>query len=88
LVLHQAADQSWTGSLTSLDDSGLERPLDAIRINKDGEIHFTWKIPLFTSYRGRFSSDGNQIIGTISQGKGSAALNFDHVTEPAATPRK
>jgi putative CocE/NonD family hydrolase len=88
VVLHQAADQSWTGSLTSLDDSGLERPLDAIRINKDGEIHFTWKIPLFTSYRGRFSSDGNQIIGTISQGKKSDALNFDNVTEPVATPSK
>ena len=88
VILHQASDQSWSGSLTSLDDSGLEKPLNAIRINKNGEIHFTWKIPLFTSYRGRFSSDGTQIIGTISQGKGSVALNFDRIAEPVATPSK
>jgi hypothetical protein len=85
--LHRVGNQSWTGSLVNLDDSGIERQLDNVIFNPGGEMRFSFKVPRPTSYHGHVSADGAQIHGTLSQGGASTPLAFE-LEVPGSSPQK
>jgi putative CocE/NonD family hydrolase len=77
VTLHRAGNQSWTGSIASLDQDGKERQFDHLTFKLGGDIHFGYKVPRPTSYHGHVSPDGSQIRGTLSQRGTSIPLAFE-----------
>lgn len=81
--IQQAADGSFTGTLTAVDQGNVTLPLDAVSFAAPGTFKFEIK-RAGAVYEGQLSDDGNALVGKWSQGGNSLPLTFHHPGAAAA----
>jgi pimeloyl-ACP methyl ester carboxylesterase len=84
--IQKAADQSYHGTLESLDQGGATVAMDEVSFDGAQVVRFNWK-QMGASFSGQVSSDGSEITGAFRQGTASLPLILKRPgTAPPAAP--
>lgn len=83
--IEQAADGSFTGKLTAVDQGNAVLPMDSVSFASTGALRFELKT-IGVVYEAELSGDGGELVGTWHQGGNSIPLSFRRPGATAAMP--
>src|SRR5208283_3491342 len=73
--IEQAADGTFTGKLTAVDQGNVTIPIDVVSFTPGGTLHLELK-SIGAAYEAKVSDDGSQLMGTWQQGGQSVPLSL------------
>jgi hypothetical protein len=82
-----AADGTFTGKLTSVDQGNVTIPIDTVSFTADKNLRLELK-SIGAGYEAKPNSDGSELVGTWQQGGNSLPLSFHRPGTTAKTTLK
>ncbi|MBZ5552786.1 MAG: alpha/beta hydrolase [Acidobacteriia bacterium] len=83
--IEQAADGTFTGKLTSLDQGNVTLPIDAVSFSPSSGLRLDLK-SIGAVFEGKLNDDGSEFAGTWEQGGNSIALSLHRAGAGAPKP--